>query len=190
MVESEAGDADSRDQSQRSDCIDLELLKELRRIALRTLQGERSDHTLQATALVHEAWLKLQRQADLDPRERARYLAAGAQAMRRILIDHARSRLSLKRGGKEVRRATVDAAEYSIPDPRAAQSPLDIVVMDEALERMADVNGRAVRVVELRFYGGLTHEEISRELGVSIRTVENDWRFARQWLRAYLARGG
>ena len=149
----------------------------LRDIAQRHLQRERGDHTLQPTALVNELYLRLVDQRRVEWNDRAHFFAVAAQVMRRILVDHARRRNSDKRGGG-VAPLTIDAAL----DVAAAQQ-LDIVALDTALESLAAVDPQQARIVELRFYGGLTIEETARALGISAATVSREWTMARAWLR-------
>lgn len=148
----------------------------LRGLAAAYLHRERADHTLQPTALVHEAYLKLA-SPDRQWRSRAHFQATAANAMRQILVDHARARAAQKRGGDWVRVTLSGAA--------AATEALDVDVLalDEALRHLATLDERKARVVELRFFGGLTTAEAAEEVGVSPKTAEADWYFARAWLR-------
>lgn len=155
----------------------------LKVMALKQLQGERSDHTLNATALVHEAYLKLVDQKSVSWQNRAHFFAVAAQAMRRILIDYARGRMAEKRGGGQ---ALVTFNEEAIA--RTARAD-ELVALDSALVRLAELDERQARVVEYKFFGGLKHEEIAHVLGVSIQTVHRDWRFARAWLGRELGYG-
>jgi RNA polymerase sigma factor (TIGR02999 family) len=148
----------------------------LRIMALKQLHGERADHTLNATALVHEAYLKLVDQRRVSWQNRAHFFAVAAQAMRRILIDYARGRMAEKRGGGQ---AVVTFNEEAMA--RMARAD-DLVALDDALVRLAGLDERQARVVEYKFFGGLKHEEIAEVLSVSIHTVHRDWRFARAWL--------
>lgn len=154
---------------------------ELRRIARNHLAGERADHTLDTGALVHEAYLKL---ADLDRMEwrgRAHFFAVAAGAMRRILVDHALARRALKRGGG-ARPVTLDRVEIADSDD------LDgLVELDRALERLARLDERQARVVELRFFAGMSIEETAEAMDVSPMTVKRDWTAARAWLNRELA---
>ena len=155
---------------------------ELRGLAAAYLARERFDHTLQPTALVHEAFIKL------APKEtgwssRAQFVGVAAIAMRRVLVDHARHHKSLKHGGTE-RRTDVD---LSLLDDGGAE--IDLVDLDDALNTLAELSERQARVVELRYFGGLTIEEIAEVLDVSPRTVNSDWRFARAWLTEALGEG-
>jgi len=162
---------------------------ELRRIALGLGRRERSGHTLQATALVHEAYLQLFGQKGLqlsgiEWRDRRHFLACAARLMRHILVDHARRRNALKRGGDVVRVALDDDL-----DGAEGLSPL-VVAVDDALRTLEELDPRATRVVELRFFAGLTLEEAADALGVSRKTVVREWRKARAWLAAELEPGG
>jgi RNA polymerase sigma factor (TIGR02999 family) len=153
---------------------------ELRALAESYLRQERSDHTLQATALVHEAYVRLIKQDDVEWQNRAHFFAVAAQAIRRILVDHARARHRAKRGGGLERvRLDEDVAVLEERD-------LDLVALDESLEKLAALHERQARIVELRFFGGLTLKEVAECLGVSPRTVDGDWSMARAWLRREL----
>lgn len=150
---------------------------ELRRLATRQLRREAVGHTLSTTALVHEAWLRLADQSRCAWRDRAHFLAVAATAMRRILVDHARRHHAAKRGAgtPRVPLEHVDAV------PAAERAAL-LVALDEALARLAALDARQARVVECRFFGGLTEEETAEALGVGLRTVKRDWAKARSWL--------
>jgi RNA polymerase sigma factor (TIGR02999 family) len=151
---------------------------ELRRIARMKLGGERSGHTLQATALVHEAWLRLMQQHGTGWQNRAQFYAIAAQAMRRILVDHARRREAAKRGAGE---SMADVDELS--DVLASPVPDEqLVALDAALETLAALDERQAKVVELRFFGGLTVEETGEVLSLSPTTVKREWATARLWL--------
>lgn len=149
---------------------------ELRRLAESRLRQERSDHTLQATALVHEAYLRLVGQTRVVWKSRAHFFAVAAQAMRRILIDHARSRARQKRGAAG-RALPLDEGLTISPQTPAT----DLLALDEAMTRLAQAHPRKAQVVEMRFFGGLTAEEIAAVQDVTVRTVERDWEFARAW---------
>jgi len=149
---------------------------ELHAMADRRLRGERANHTLNSTALVHEAYIKLIDQSRVSWQNRAHFFAIAAQAMRRILINYAQARLAKKRGAGQVL-ATFNEEEI-VRETRAE----DLVALDEALERLAALNERQCRVVEFRFFAGLKQEEIAEVLGVSLPTVRRDWRLARAWL--------
>jgi RNA polymerase sigma factor (TIGR02999 family) len=158
---------------------------ELRRLARGFMSRETPGHTLQPTALVHEAYLKLVDASQISWQGRTHFFAVGARVMRRLLIDHARGRHRLKRGGKK-RRVT-----FSEGLPRVAGTDLDLdqlLVLNDALGRLAALDARQARVVELRFFGGLTMPEVAHVVGVSQRTVEGDWTHARAWLKRELAR--
>jgi RNA polymerase sigma factor (TIGR02999 family) len=159
---------------------------ELRLLAKRYLSRERPGHTLQATALVHEAYLRLVDQTRVDWQGRTHFFAVGARVMRNLLIDHARARGRVKRGG-DLRRVTL--AEGLTPSARGDFDPEQLLALEESLERLARLDERQARVVELRFFGGLTVPEVAHLLGVSRRTVEGDWTHARAWLKRELARG-
>jgi len=149
---------------------------ELHAMADRQMRRERANHTLNSTALVHEAYLKLVDQNRVNWQNRAHFFAIAAQAMRRILINYAQSRLAQKRGGGQVL-ATFNEEEV-VRESRAGE----IVALDEALTRLAELNERQSKIVEFRFFAGLTQEEIAEVLGVSVPTVRRDWRLARAWL--------
>jgi RNA polymerase sigma factor (TIGR02999 family) len=149
---------------------------ELRMLAHRQLSSERQGHTLGTTALVNEAYLRLAKQAHIDWRDRAHFFDVAARMMRRILVDYARRRGAMKRGGTR-RAITLDEATIAV-DEQAEM----VVALDEALTRLAALDERQSRVVEYRFFGGMTEEEIARLLGVTSRTVRNDWVKAKGWL--------
>lgn len=154
------------------------LYDELRVLARSHLRNERSHHTLGATALVHEAYIRLAGRERLTPEDRSHFFAIAAQAMRRVLIDHARARKRKKRGsGQEAEPLLPDLL---VPTDEAAD---ELVLLDSALDRLAQMNERAARVVEQRFFAGLTLEETAQSLGVSLKTVQRDWIAARAWLR-------
>lgn len=154
---------------------------ELRALAGRYFRRQRSDHTLQPTALVHEAFLRLVDQTHAQWNDRAHFFAVAAQAMRQILINHALARAAAKRGGG---RARIALAEDLAP---AAEHEFDALALDEALKQLAELDERKARIVELRFFGGLSVEEVAEVLGVSKTTVESDWRMARAWLSRALS---
>jgi RNA polymerase sigma factor (TIGR02999 family) len=149
----------------------------LRRIAKVRLSGQRAGHTLQATALVHEAYLKLQKHASAFVTDRGHFFRLAAEAMRQILIDHARARGRQKRGAGPRRRVVAEVAELA-----ADQDPEEILALEEALERFEHIEPRAAEVVKLRFFAGLSVEETAEVTGLSVRTVNREWRFARAWL--------
>lgn len=153
---------------------------ELRQMAAGYLRQERLDHTLQPTALVHEAYLKLVDQNIADWKDRRHFFAVAARAMRQVLIDYARRHRAAKRGGNRLK-FTLDQA----PAP-LAPATVDLVALDDAMAELERLDARKSRVVELRFFGGLTNEEAAGELGVSPKTTEADWYMARAWLRRAL----
>ncbi|NOT44748.1 MAG: RNA polymerase subunit sigma-70 [Acidobacteria bacterium] len=155
---------------------------ELRRIAARRLHHEPSGHPLQATALVHEAYLRLVGQHEVRWKNRSHFFAVAAQAMRRVLVDHARARLAGKRGGVQARVPLDDVVVASEPPPG------DLVALDEALDRLARHDPHQARLVELRFFAGLTVEETADVLGISDTTVKREWRMARAWLHREMSR--
>ena len=157
------------------------LYAELHAIAERFMRNERPDHTLQPTAVVHEAWLKLADQHNVDPQLRGHYLAAAANTIRRILVDHARTRGRAKRGGTDRQQIPLHTVSLDVANTDA-ESALDVLALHEALEALAELDSRQASVVELRYFGGLTEQETADQLGVSLRTVNNDWKFARAWL--------
>ena len=158
---------------------------ELKAVAAAQLRRENKGHTLQPTALVHEAFLKLAKQRKLEEKSRSEMLALGAQLMRRVLVDHARRKKADKRGGGRGRVMLSDEVSLSV----SPQNPIDVVVMDDLIETLGKSSERAARVVELRFFGGLTTDEIAASIEVSPRTVDNDWKFARAWIRREMSRG-
>jgi RNA polymerase sigma-70 factor, ECF subfamily len=155
---------------------------ELRRLAGHYMRQERPDHTLQATALVHEAYLKLINQRSVDWQGRAHFFGIAAQLMRRILIDHARGHLREKRGGPQ-QALPLDEALVLSPEQSS-----ELINLDEALQRLAKLDARQSRIVELRFFGGLSTEETAEFLGISSKTVKRDWSLAKAWLHGELKR--
>ncbi len=151
------------------------LYAELHDIAARHMRGERPDHTLQPTALVHEAFLRLTGGAPIRYDDRTHFLRAASQAMRRVLVDHARARNAAKRAG--ALRVTLDEAIVGRDD-----RIIDLLVLDDALTRLAAAEPRWAQVVELRFFGGLEIPEVAEALGVSPATTKRDWQFAKAWL--------
>jgi RNA polymerase sigma factor (TIGR02999 family) len=150
--------------------------EELRQLAHQYLQRERADHTLQATGLVHEAYLRLVDQSTATWQNRAHFFGVAAQVMRRILVDYARSHRAEKRGG------TWDKLEFEEGLAPAAGRSVDLIALDDALKDLVTFDPRQSQVVELRFFGGLTNEEIGEVLNVSARTVKREWRLAKAWL--------
>ncbi len=155
---------------------------ELHRIATRYLQNERSDHTLQSTALVHEAYVRLAEQDLPQWQNRAHFFAVAAQLMRQILVDYARSHRASKRGGDICMVGLDDAGD------KAEALDVDIIALDDALKSLAEMDSQQSRVVELKFFGGLSIEDTAEVLGISASTVKRDWITARAWLHRELAR--
>jgi RNA polymerase sigma factor (TIGR02999 family) len=160
------------------------LYAELRSLARRRMRCERPEHTLSTTALVHEAYLRLLDERRIAARDRSEFLAVAANVMRRLLVDSARARLRLKRGGGR-RSVPIEDVEQWLTVEEADEA----VALDEALARLAELEPRAAKVVELRFFGGMTLDEVAERLEVSPRTVHRDWVTARAWLRKEVARG-
>jgi RNA polymerase sigma factor (TIGR02999 family) len=154
---------------------------ELHRLAARFMAQERRDHTLQATALVHEAYMELVNQVDRTWQNRAHFFAMASQFMRRILVDHARSRNAAKRGGGQIKMQLDDVLPFS--DDRCEE----LILIDEALTKLSAFDNRMGQVVELKFFVGLTEEEIGEALRISTRTVKRDWQVAKAWLRGELS---
>jgi RNA polymerase sigma-70 factor, ECF subfamily len=163
------------------DCLIPIVYDELRRIAQRQLRHQRDGHALNTTALVHEAYLKLVDQACVACADRAHFFGIAARAMRQILVDHARKEATVKRGGRWLR---VSFEEELLGVEERAEM---LLVLDEALSRLTSLNERLGQVVECRFFGGMTEEEVATALGLSERTVRREWRKARLWLYAELA---
>jgi RNA polymerase sigma-70 factor (ECF subfamily) len=161
-----------------------EVYEDLRQIAEGYLRRERPDHTLEPTALVHEAFLKLASQSRLAPNDRTHFLALAAGAMRQILVDHARAAHALKRGGGWQRISVAEAIS------EASQGSENLLSLDTALQRLAEEDERAAVIVEMRFFSGLTEAEIAAELGMSERWVRAQWAHARAWLRRQMAAEG
>jgi len=165
--------------------VDLQsgIYKQLLRLAHNYMSGERLDHTLQTTALVNEAYLRLAPQSHLNGLDRSHFINLFTSAMREVLVDHARHRNSLKRGGNW----------QQIPLSQALllfeESSLNLLELDEALQRLSVQDPRVAHIVELRFFGGLAEEQIASLLDLSIRTVRREWRFGRLWLKRELASG-
>ncbi|MGA2216889.1 MAG: sigma-70 family RNA polymerase sigma factor [Terracidiphilus sp.] len=158
---------------------------ELHLRASRYMRQERAGHTLQPTALVHEAYLKLVGQREASFRNRAHFFAIASQLMRRILIDHARARLTVRRGGDQAGLSLQYAAlEYAAQ--LRTDTPQGMIAVDDALQKLKALDPRQEQIVEMRFFGGLTVEETAEVLGVSTRTIEREWTVARAWLYAQL----
>ena len=158
--------------------------KELRRLAHRHMGGERRDHTLQTTALVNEAYLRLAGQTNPSWQDRAHFFAVAARAMRQILVNYAKSQGSQKRGGGAIKVELGEAALVS------QEQSKEIVDLHEALERLATLDARKAQVVELKYFGGLNYDEMAEVLKISPVTVRRDWRFARAWLYTELHNAG
>jgi RNA polymerase sigma factor (TIGR02999 family) len=160
------------------------LYEELRRLARRFLAAERDDHTLEPTALVHEAYLRLVDQRQVDWRNRAQFLGLAASMMRRILINHAQAHHAAKRGGH--------AGKVSLDDALGVftQPHLDVLELNRSLEELGRVDGQQARVVELRYFGGLSIEETAEVMGISPATVKREWGTARLWLLQQMQGGG
>jgi RNA polymerase sigma factor (TIGR02999 family) len=156
---------------------------ELRRLAARCLQRERENHTLQATALVHEAYIKLTAQRSARWQNRAQFFALAAQAMRRLLVDYARTQQRIKRGGKQ-QKVPLDEAVLVSPDGTD-----QLIAVHESLSRLEKLDPRQSHIVELRYFGGLTVEEVAEVLGVSSKTVTREWNTAKAWLYGDLKDG-
>lgn len=160
---------------------------QLRRAAQERLAGERNDHTLSATAMVHEAYLRLVGPRRVPWASRGHFYAAAAEAMRRILIDHARAKAAAIRGGPEARRAAVNLA--SLPDPSSETETAGFLILNEAIARLEGVDKDAAAVVRLRYFAGLSIEHTAAALGVSAPTVKRSWAFARGWLKEAIEAG-
>jgi RNA polymerase sigma factor (TIGR02999 family) len=156
---------------------------ELRRQASRYLRKERPGHTLQTTALIHEAYIKLIGQDHVEWQSRSHFFAIASQAMRRILVDHARTRHREKRGGPGENLPLDDA--YMVGTP---EKSVDLIALDEALVRLESLDRRQAKVVELRYFSGLSNDEAAEVLGVSNATVRNDWTMAKAWLHGQISR--
>lgn len=150
---------------------------ELRALAVRYMKHERLDHTLQPTALVHEAYLRLAGSENIEWRGRSEFFALAARQIRRVLVDHARRRNTSKRGGRDGSKITFEEAIHA-----GGPASGDMVVLDDALAELGNRSQRQARVVELRFFSGMTFEELAETLRVSVTTVKGDWRAARAWL--------
>ena len=153
---------------------------ELRRIAGQYLRKEKSDHTLQPTALVHEAYMRLIDISDISWQDRAHFFAVSANIMRHILVDHARAKLAEKRGGDAQRISLEDA------DSLSSEPNIDLLAVDEALNELAEFDEQQSKIVELRFFGGLTIEETAHVAGISPATVKREWAMAKAWLHRRL----
>lgn len=159
-----------------------EVYQDLRRLAQSKRAGERSEHTLTATALVHETYLRLLKQRRLEARDRLEFLGVAAVTMRRILVDYARARTRHKRGGGS-RLIPLDEVEGLLSE----EDSDELIALDEALEQLDCRDPRAAKVVQMRYFGGLQVQEIAEVLAVDVRTVRRDWQAARAWLRVQVA---
>lgn len=159
---------------------------ELRRLASNYLRRERQNHTLQPTALVNEAYLKLIDQRSARWQNRAQFYGVAAQLMRRILVDHARQRQAAKRGGSAQHRMSITSAGQLGGKQLATEPALDLLALHEALEELTAIDPQQGRIVELKFFGGLSIEETAEVMGIGHATVERDWKMARAWLRRKL----
>jgi RNA polymerase sigma-70 factor, ECF subfamily len=174
------GRARAGDEGARDELVAL-VYDELRQVASRLMRRERADHTLSPTAVVHEAVIRLLGESVFDKAaDRSYLLASAARAMREVLIDHARRRAAGRRGGGRRRLPLDSAVEYF------EEQGLDVVAVHEALDRLAELNGRQAQVMTLRYFGGMTVPEVAAALGVAEVTVERDWRLARAWLAGQL----
>jgi RNA polymerase sigma-70 factor, ECF subfamily len=163
------------DQAAQEDLLKV-IYDELHARARLYMRRERPDHTLQATALVHEVYLRLIRQTDVEWQNRAQFYGVAAQMMRRVLVDYARNRYADKRGGEAVK-ISIDEA-FDIADQRE----IDLITLDEVLQELSVLDERQSRIVEMRFFGGLSVEETAEVLGISTATVTREWRIAKMWL--------
>jgi len=155
---------------------------ELRRLAGRYMRRENQDHTLQTSALVNEAYLRLIDQKSVQWQNRAHFFGVAAQLMRRILVDHARTRSRAKRGGGAQMVSLADQAVIS-------KETADVIALDDALKNLAEMDSRKSQIVEMKFFGGLTTEEVAEVLKVTSRTVEREWRKAKAWLNRAISKG-
>jgi len=176
---------ETKDSAHRVECLLPLVYDQLRAVAQRALAAERPEHTLQATALVHEAYLKLVGEREIPWASRAHFYVAAAEAMRRILIDHARARGRVKRGGGGGGRARLTLSDVT----DLASKPDEIVRFDEAFGRLEGESSEAAAIVRLRFFAGLSVEQTAEALGVSTSTVDRRWAFARAWLYRALRDG-
>lgn len=175
LARMQGGDADARE------AVLAAVYNELKRVAATYMRRERGGHTLQPTALVHEAYLRLVDQTRADWRNRAQFVAVAAIVMRRILVNHARDKAAAKRG------AGAPVESLTVVGDVAGVAPVDVLALDHALDKLAALDQRKSKVVELKYFGGMTTEETAAVIGVSVATVERDWSFARTWLYDQLA---
>ena len=158
--------------------------RELRRLAGHYMRGERPGHTLQPTAVVHEAYLRLAGLDHLDWQNRAQFMGVAAQMMRRILLNYARQRVASKRGGNDLR------TEFGLPDIATGEKAEEILAVDMAVTRLSELNAEQSRVVEMRYFGGMSVEETAEALNISPRSVKRHWALAKAWLHAELSGRG
>jgi RNA polymerase sigma factor (TIGR02999 family) len=159
--------------------------EELRRLASRYMRREKQGHSLQTSALVNEAYLRLVDEKNVKWQDRAHFFGVAARLMRRILVDHARSRSRAKRGGKA---QMVSFAEQLVMSQEAVEVA-EVIALDHALNNLAELDSRKSQIVEMKFFGGLTNEEVAEVLNVSNRTVEREWRKAKAWLHRAISKG-
>lgn len=171
------------DREQAVDELSAEVYDELRALATHYLSAERPDHTLQPTALVHEAYVRLARSGRVEVQGRSHFVAIAARVMRQVLVDHARAHRAAKRGGAIPKVALFDAVA------RLEEPAIDLVALDEALSALAELDPRMCKLVELKYFGGLTNAEAAEVLGTSQRTVEREWSMARAWLHRRMTKG-
>jgi len=165
------------------------LYKELRSLAQRHLRRERANHTIQRTALVHEAFVRLVNQQSVDWRSRGHFFALASTLMRRILVDHARARLSSKRGGGQPVESLEELDETGEWGEEGSDPDENLTAIDSALTRLASIDDRQVQIVQMRYFGGLTIEETAQALEISEATVKREWTLARAWLKRELSKG-
>jgi RNA polymerase sigma factor (TIGR02999 family) len=158
--------------------------EDLRRLAYACMRDERGDHTLQPTALIHEAWIRLMHDSDIEWKNRTHFLALASRAMRRVLVEYARRHRSQKRTGPKIQ---VELNQALVVSERDIEK---VLIVEDALQQLSVLDGRQADVVEMRYFGGLTEDEIGAILGISSRTVKRDWRMARAWLAAKFKTSG
>lgn len=178
LSQAKAGDKDALDR------LFPVVYRELRRVASHQLAGERADHTLQPTALVHEAYLRLIDQHSVDWSNRTHFFSIAAEMMRRILVNHAVEKKAQKRGAGET---VISLDDVSGGGELAGNSGFDIILLDETLKRLAELDERQSKIVELRFFGGLTVPEVAETMSISEATVNREWRSAKAWIMARMS---